>query len=80
MTDTELRRRIIALEMAVDRLMVEVSELKARPQSASIGGAGGGTYWPWPTMGLSAYAGAVGSTENPATSAGANGGTEQVWD
>lgn len=73
MTDTELRRRIVALELAVDRLTVELSELKARPQQTySFGGAG--NYWPWSTgsvvrmelpKGANGAAGPIGSAENP---------------
>jgi hypothetical protein len=50
MTDTELRRRIVALELAVDRLTVELSELKARPQQTYHLGGAGGNYFPWGTQ------------------------------
>jgi len=71
MSDTELRRKIVALELAVDRLMVELSELKARPQP--IGGAGA-NYYAWGSMvELSKTTGAIGTNVSRETPPGPNG-------
>lgn len=70
MSDTELLRRIVALELAVDRLTVELSELKARPQQTySFGGAGN---WPFP-WGTLNPATVIGSNDSPQTPKGVNG-------
>ena len=83
MSETELRRRIVALELAVDRLTVELSELKARPQPAqTIGGAGGWAF-PWGTLNpakveLSQTTGAIGTNVSRETPKGMNGAVEFI--